>query len=973
MTSGRKRNATFCAVAAVLLTACGGGDGGGSDEAETGKVTTVSLDSNLPKAVATLPYSFTPDLAGSNSSDLTYSAKGLPDWARLDEETGHISGTPSNADVNANIPVTLTAEGNTTRYTTSTSLVVEPAGAYRKSSAIGFYATGYDGQTRQLRNDLAGGGLQGEVQFAQSHTIKPANNYVRDAGDETRSVYQPELVALRDALVLFIPDSETNPITVDVEVSLNGEVQQTLSMHHPKDLPRSDYEGSKDIQYSTRAWSARLPWNQVRNGLTLRFIKNAGADDEADGQLGTIDIGAASQLVLQNIRLGMLTDSDHHPDHYALENPVLAAADYFQTLPVSRLVMGSYGDVKLDQVILSDGTIYNDKSVDNGDVHSGDMREDVAKAQVSVGINLANYGVVSSELNQSYERVFAQITNHHAWGEYANGRVRHGLSGGNGIGTLYASRGNEASHEWGHNYGLGHYPGEELTDDGRWQRHHADSGWGYMAHRNRMRDNIAHNTWTSEEEPAGSHYLGHIPYRYDAMSGGTVDSNLSEYTFYTGYSARLIQDHLADYPIPDSSFGSGYKIWDSEAGQYVNETNLDDVAKPTAVGVPVATILGGYDPTGNNAVIYPVFYGNYGNLFDLPEPVFPDPDPEDTTPPADMCWVTLQNGNEKIVKVSIAATRAAIDDSTVSDNINKFHFNLPAGFKPTIATLTCKRSGTDEELATTEFKEEDIPELPEAAIIGQEHGYSQLRDLEMAWLDTQLLAVTGSAIPVVPAQVWTIIDSYTGEELALYLNAQAYATLDQIRKLRLSNEQISLLMNKISAEGASREQQRSRLKELLMNKRLLNDEADLAMTGGTLQVDNFYLSTTPTGDGYLSLASTTEPSAATQWIIDGTDRIHPAASPWLCLTPDSGQLNVASCSVNDDAQRWQYNTSTQALENMDSGQCMDYDHSGGDAILYSCTGNWNQQWAVPAKSNNRLLSLLDGAALISVYDLLLPE
>ncbi len=52
---------------------------------------------------------------------------------------------------------------------------------------------------------------------------------------------------------------------------------------------------------------------------------------------------------------------------------------------------------------------------------------------------------------------------HHARGKYANGESNHGLSGGNGILTLIDSVGNEFSHEIGHHYGLGHYPGSVET------------------------------------------------------------------------------------------------------------------------------------------------------------------------------------------------------------------------------------------------------------------------------------------------------------------------------------------------------------------------------------------------------------------------------------------------------------------------------------------------------------------------------
>src|SRR5690625_6957035 len=60
---------------------------------------------------------------------------------------------------------------------------------------------------------------------------------------------------------------------------------------------------------------------------------------------------------------------------------------------------------------------------------------------------------------------------HHAQGEYSNGTQLHGLSGGNGMLTLIRSIGNEFSHEIGHHYGLGHYPGRDGDDD-FWTTHH---------------------------------------------------------------------------------------------------------------------------------------------------------------------------------------------------------------------------------------------------------------------------------------------------------------------------------------------------------------------------------------------------------------------------------------------------------------------------------------------------------------------
>ena len=122
------------------------------------------------------------------------------------------------------------------------------------------------------------------------------------------------------------------------------------------------------------------------------------------------------------------------------------------------------------------------------------MRENTAKSTFSVGINLANWGVTSaSMLSHQQPQLTQTVIAHHARGKYTNGDQTHGLSGGNGMLTLYDSVGNEFSHEIGHHYGLGHYPGSQ-GENMFWAAHHADSGWGYIAYRNKMRGNLAWHT-----------------------------------------------------------------------------------------------------------------------------------------------------------------------------------------------------------------------------------------------------------------------------------------------------------------------------------------------------------------------------------------------------------------------------------------------------------------------------------------------
>ncbi|MBF4338594.1 M66 family metalloprotease, partial [Vibrio anguillarum] len=69
------------------------------------------------------------------------------------------------------------------------------------------------------------------------------------------------------------------------------------------------------------------------------------------------------------------------------------AADYFQKIPASKLVMADYTPAYFPVVTMPNGVVYTDKSASTGGWHSGDMREAIGKALVSTGVNNANVGI----------------------------------------------------------------------------------------------------------------------------------------------------------------------------------------------------------------------------------------------------------------------------------------------------------------------------------------------------------------------------------------------------------------------------------------------------------------------------------------------------------------------------------------------------------------------------------------------------
>jgi len=957
-----KNKSLLPVLLSFLLIACGGSDDKEGISAENKQRMDLALESLtqvLPIANTELPYS-SPVSEFTSNKPFSFQAQGLPNWAAIDRQTGRILGTPSKHDGGTSeITLYLTMDKTTSSITTT--LKVLPSGAYIESNAIGYYDQQFGGGERSLRNDLIGE-IEGEVQFMQSHNVRPNSNFQRDAGDETKNIYSPRLVALRDALLFFTPTNVSEVTSIDAVISINNDIQAVIPMLHPNETYAADYNGVKEVVFSNRAWSTDLPWKLMKNGLSVRFIVNKHTDSEQSGFLtaADIDIGEATQVAFQSIRLGMLTHVDKRSGHYTLNNPVLAATDYFQTIPTSRVIMGSYADMQLDKVIIRSGVIYDDVSVTTGGYYSGDMRENVAKSQVSTGINLANFGITSNNMNQSYPHLFKQTTIHHAWGNYENGRMIHGLSGGNGIATLVDSRGNEASHEWGHGYGLGHYPGAGLTEDERFKAHHADSGWGLIAHRKRLRDNLTDNAESAELQPATFHLDGRIPYGRDAMSGGSGNTGFSAYTHHTAYSARIIQNHLERYPLPDTNYASGYKKWNEELGQYqeFNYPENDHRLAAKEIGIAVATILGGYDPNGTSAVIYPVFHGNYGNVFELPAP---DLSLTENGALVDQCWVSISNalGEEKLVSIA--------DKRHQNNSINQLHINVNAEFKPTLAVLNCRREGTDIELTRSVFDGE-IPELPPVAIVGQEAEYKQLKAIELSALNDVFEEQAHADLVELTSHQKAMLDSYTAIDVEAYFSTTAYASYQEYTSTLAALEQLELLLAKLTKEGTSDPEQATKVRELLSNNAILATSITLP-TEGTFIKGPRYFSAPTANNSIIAIDAETD---AADWIFGSQGRIHSAAQPWKCLMPGSGGLVVDGCNTNNRSQLWLH-TEQNTLKNQSSNQCIDFASHNSTLIMYGCHNNWNQQWSLPTLSDNKLLMLLDAPLLERLYELLTPN
>ncbi|QIL79161.1 glycosyl transferase [Diaphorobacter sp. HDW4A] len=1008
MNSSRMQHLSVLLLSVAALSACGGGSSSTSDNAWTNPTTPApSPNPDIGEGGTGGTWPGTGTGTGGDGGTDTGTGNGTDSGSGTDNGSGSGSGTGNGSDSGSNPGSgngSGSGSGNSPDTGTGTTPApspsptpspspspspapepapspaptpapapyAEPTGALIPAlSAKAFYDTDSTGKTRTVRNDL-GGSLPGMVQFAQNHTVDPSGNEAKE---------MPRLTMSREAMVLVTPDPSLTGITsMQVTVTLNGATMGTLALRHPDAIFRSDYAGTDnrpDYVYSRRAWTGVLPWQWVQPGMELRV---ADSQNRTGSLLANaIDFGGAGELVVQSIRLGMLTTPPvSDSDHWFRSHPQDAATDYFQTVPVSKLTASYYEDVTLPKVMVATGVIYDTKSAVNGGWYEGDMRENTAKSTFSVGINMSNYGVTSSSMvTQNQPQTIQTVTIHHARGVYANGTQPHGYSGGNSILTLATSQGNEFSHEIGHHYGLGHYPGQN-GDNYFWSAHHHDSGWGFIGYRKRMRTGIQWRESVSWGLSGTPKLDETYPFAPDAMAGGSFSSSLSKYTHYTGYSTkRAIQPALSTKAVPDKDATSGYRMWNASTRTMEDKaptvpTNQPEVwynaaktfSKPRLYGVPVITILGGYDPQTNNALLYAPLRGNWGNVFNLPTAS------NMTTEPRN-CWLDVSFAAGNTQRIAVAGKRM---NSGGTYNANKLHVNLAQAEKPSKAQLQCQTPGA---VVQTLFTL-DIPQytttMPAPAIVGKEYGYSALRAIELPTLDASLQALSGKNVLTLTTSDRTLLDSY--RDNAGELSSIARTQLQRYDDQQTTGQRLNRWINSYSKDltnGVPEAQTAlvSFVRQLGFTESPLIPAAQTMKMAKGYCIQKFGTSVRVAGVA-LCTGSTDD-----QWVLDARGAIHSRSDLGLCLTDQGGnssEVTLTACDATKDSQAW---ITTTANRYSRGGRCLDLNQgfltsdNTNKLITYNCSGGANQLWSGLVASNSLLLTMLsnENIALLEAAEL----
>lgn len=836
----------------------------------------------------------------------------------------------------------------------------------KRDTRLTFFDINEFKQIRTIPNNLTEGTLKGRVQFAQTHTIDPNNNAERN---------EPSLIPFRNALLLFTPQEELSSLTATVTATYNNvKNTNTYTMNTPINMPNSDRNNAnkKDVTYSKRSYSVMLPYNMVTPDMKITFNAVTKTGKILDGAIynntndlytqPSIEFAAPQEGVFLFLKLGMLVGVPTDPVYQfdMIDDAAHAMAEYFQTVPFASLVNGKYEDVVLNEVILSSGKIYTGQSdYQNPDAYSGDMREDVAKAQFSVGIDLANKGVASSPLNQSHEIAHDMFyfTVHHTQGKYAGKVQGHGLSGGNGIGTLYASSGNEFSHEVGHGYNLGHYPFSDTVAYG--SIHGYQTGWGYDAYHNRMRANIAWNS-NGGEETFMQYFIPPFQklfnWNKDSMAGGWVDSAISRYTHNTAMTTRQIQQNIKDrYFLSDSKLNNEYVYmqWDS-ANKKVELSGdisfLQQRINPTEKGVEVITVLGGYDPENpTQSVLYPHLRGNWGNIFGS---LF------QTIKPTGNIYLEITYNDSAANPVEYVL----LNESRYQSNIiNKFHVNIPASKKPIKVVLYNKGVAKTINIAASIY---DTP-MDKPVIIGKEKGYQDVIAKDVASLNSLLNNKNVASYTLTDNEKYLIDTLSFNNSIELleanpkaiandYLNKQAGIKkiddfIEENYELLENNDtqKDTELANIISSSGLGKV-------EYYFNQSVINDKCMTVSTDDNMTVS----------------VATCNNLENQRWVMDSLGRIHSAVYPGYCLELGKMQ-NLQLCSENLN-QQWKVKTDTGKIQYENIGKpnnCIDNSVSEPNKIIaYQCNSGANQQFKEEiSEDDNKYLSIMQGSLIEDIW------
>ena len=482
------------------------------------------------------------------------------------------------------------------------------------------------GQPIAWFDGLPAGQLVGDLEFGQTHIMG-----VNDAR------IGPDVAAGRDTMLLFSPSSALSS-KADVRVAAfeSGVLKGVLQMQPPAALPtplESDLTTSELEPFSIDAWSASLPWQWIRNGISLRI----GVSEQSEWRVLNYELQALAaphEFTLTRTHMVLFGADDYEviPPH-----PVpKVARDMAAWVPGAALRWVDTSAWRLDRIVVNtaDGPRWATSEEARLAITTDETRWNLIKHQGALRLSLANTGrglryTLPPEGDNSpfsYGTSMVQGWVRLESGQYTdinNAGLAAGWTGWSGM--WLDECGNGFIHEVGHTFSLLHFTEgtaatwgieDEYPSDGIWLASHP---WGYDTIRRRFR------TWYRVDTEGPVLNNGALVGKRDPMNGGEPSNRETCFPSYTAYQTKRSLDWMENNSTLRSIDGvPGAYRWDRSSGQYILEAEPPDVQSIRAVGVPVLTLIGTLGNVDTVCQTYPPITVPHGNAFDLPDPLAPD-------------------------------------------------------------------------------------------------------------------------------------------------------------------------------------------------------------------------------------------------------------------------------------------------------------------------------------------------------------
>ncbi len=462
--------------------------------------------------------------------------------------------------------------------------------------------------------------LSGAIQLGQTH--------VADWGD---SRHVPAPIAEREALLLFTPTTPL-PSTADVRVRAldGGSVIGVLGMSaEPTPLLEQGLTQVPLTSYATDEFAANLPWTWMREGVNLEiaYLDPAGPPQVFTHVLQ--DLSAPHTFTITRSKIVLFGDRDKGTATRPAEK---IATDFFASVPTSRLEWVDYAPWFVDEMVVTtaNGPQLVQNETERSLAQDGDHHWSILKNQFTLRMSLANTGrgLVKTNMSQGDSSPYSFGTSvGMGWfrdgsGNYHDIDDAPWAAGWTGWTAMWLNEcGNAFIHEVGHSFTLAHFTagtamnwgiaGEYPQDGTNLETH----PWGYDNLRRQLR------TWYRVDSSGPVMDMAGIVGKRDPMNGGEAPNAITCFPQYTGYHAEKAQGWMtSSRTIANLNGVPAVYLWDDVQHRYVIDTPQDDGLEPTAVGVPVVTLIGVLAQTATLAQTYPPLYAPSGNVFVMPDP-----------------------------------------------------------------------------------------------------------------------------------------------------------------------------------------------------------------------------------------------------------------------------------------------------------------------------------------------------------------